>query len=75
MQQEFDFEVIHRRGRDHGNADALSRSNVHPGQEACIASTSVLDHSVQQLQQSDKVIGPLYHAMCQGTRPDPVPRP
>ncbi|KAL5502557.1 hypothetical protein EMCRGX_G009353 [Ephydatia muelleri] len=64
-----------RKGRDHGNADALSRSNVHPGQEACIASTSVLDHSVQQLQQSDKVIGPLYHAICQGTRPDPVPRP
>eukprot|EP00731_Ephydatia_muelleri_P006361 Em0003g609a len=29
-----------RKGRDHGNADALSRSNVHPGQEACIASTS-----------------------------------
>ena len=43
----------------------------HPGQEACIASTSVLDHSVQQLQQRDEVIGPLYHAMCQGTRPDP----
>ena len=43
----------------------------HPGQEACIASTSVLDHSVQQLQQRDEVTGPLYHAMCQGTRPDP----
>ena len=71
MLQEFDFEVIHRRGRDHGNADALSRSNIQPSQEACIASTSVLDHSVQQLQQSDEAIGPLYHAMCQGMRPDP----
>ena len=68
MLQEFDFEVIHRRGRDHGNADALSRSNI---QEACIASTSVLDHSVQQLQQNDEAIGPLYHATCQGMRLDP----
>ena len=71
MLQEFDFQVIHRRGRDHGNADALSRPNIQSGHAVPIASTSTLDSSVQQLQQSDEAIGPLYRAMCLGTKPDP----
>ena len=79
--QEFDFEVIHRSGRSHTNADSLSRCK---GQEAdtdkrdstVIAAPitpedSTRGPSMQQLQQGDETIGPIYQALRGGTRLSP----
>ena len=79
--QEFNFEVVHRRGRKHTNADALSRlpcsqckrdsHNAEP--KAVLAVSFSPDPSAEelsQLQRDDPTIGPVLQAMTTGKRPD-----
>ena len=77
--QEFDFEVIHRSGRNHSNADALSRCGTTGEDEvkrykvnAATVSKDPLDSvNMHQLQEKDEVIGPVLRAMHSGTRVRP----
>ena len=85
--QELDFEVVHRRGRLHSNADALSRMpckqcgrsvteyNVE-GSEELVAATTICaqeDRTIKQLQLEDPVLGPIIKCMQQNT-PQPAPQ-
>ena len=79
--QEFDFKVVHRRGRKHTNADALSRlpckeckrESHHPD----AVTVSTIDFSqgqskdeLSKLQRDDPVIGPVICALARETKPD-----
>ena len=79
--QEYNFTIVHRQGKKHVNADALSRLQ-HQG-EAVVAhtttgqqaeSTDVAEHEDQNdsyvAQQQDPVIGPILAAKEKGSRPD-----
>ena len=79
--QEFDFEVVHRRGRKHKNADALSclpcsqckRDSHNAEPKAVLAISFSPDQSVEELSQllmDDPTIGPVLQAMTTGRRPD-----
>ena len=69
--QEFDFEIVHRRGKRHTNADAVSRLPCHQcGQDqhmnmADVAAATMQlsqEHPVEELrdaQLSDSALGPL----------------
>ena len=78
--QEFDFEVIHRSGRNHSNADALSRCGTTGEDEvkrykvnAATVSKDPLDSvNMHQLQEKDEAIGPVLRAMHSGTRVRPA---
>ena len=76
--QEFEFDIVHRPGKAHGNADALSRLPCHQcGQDnhnsldktAEVAVTALelpephTNESLRQLQLADKVVGPLLQCM------------
>ena len=61
--EEFDFQIQHRPGRQHCNADSLSRS----------VSTVTTDRTDwATLQRSDPVIGPIYR-LVQAGEPRPTP--
>ena len=78
--QEFDFEVIHRSGRNHSNADALSRCDTTGEDEvkrykvnAATVSKDPLDSvNMHQLQEKDEAIGPVLRAILSGTRVRPA---
>ena len=77
--QEFDFEVIHRSGRCHTNANALSRYKDEGEGNSPFATATLLavkdsgcSMNIQQLQQEDDVIGPIHQALSQGARPNPA---
>ena len=65
--QEYDFEVVHRKGRNHLNADALSRvrgptENDSGGVFAVVPVKS----NLQLLQQRDEDIAPIIQAISSG---------
>jgi len=79
LDEEFEFEVLHRPGRQHGNADALSRrpcrqcgrcdsENTAVCQAAKESRTALTEDPVNklvlaQMQQDDEDIGPIYQAL------------
>ena len=70
--QEYDFEVVHRRGRSHQNADALSRRPcTQCGREFHLAAVNTISiartagyskEELLQSQLSDPVVGPILKA-------------
>ena len=80
--QEFDFEVVHRPGKKHTNADALSRVPCNQcGQEShennCSINATTLQASLSPLsglraaQLADPVLGPLLQGKESGSKPNP----
>ena len=75
--EEFQFEVVHRKGRAHGNADALSRIPGHLNDDvlpiANVALTSIVgDRSpqvIRDLQMKDELVGPVFRAKINDTKP------
>ena len=79
--QEFQFTIVHRPGRAHANADALSRQPVRHCSKMCTdanphivnsVTNSVMGYSRDELQQAqaeDKVIGKLLQAKQADYRP------
>ena len=62
--QEFDFQIVYRKGTHHGNADALSRRM--PQYVNVSAATSCVPHSrdeLRQEQKSDPHIQPIWEAL------------
>jgi transposase InsO family protein len=83
--QELDFEVVHRRGASHGNADSLSRLPCRQcgraDHRAADASTEVAvlalqlptgqaSDSLRQSQLADPTLAPLLHGKEACTKPD-----
>lgn len=82
--QEYDFTIIHRPGRSHGNADAMSRrpckqcgreTQVYPtATETDInaVSNTLVERSpedIRQLQMQDPTINPVFQAKEKDSRP------
>ena len=81
--QQFDFEIAHRRGRKHTNADALSRLPCRQcGRDThvdiptvaltSLVSADTIQHSLQDLHQAqleDATIGPILKAKQEGQKP------
>ena len=76
--QEYDFEIIHRRGKLHSNADALSRipcqqCGCHEQVLAQVIGATVLApdrmDTVKQLQGEDTTLKPVIAAKLAGPRP------
>ena len=69
--EEFQFEVVHRRGKAHCNADALSRMLSHPNDDTVdvlpivnVALATILSgrshQDIRNLQTKDELIGPIF---------------
>ena len=83
--QQYDFTIIHRRGRKHCNADAMSRipcsqcgrsePNLNEEELSCISmvvgeATEGGECTMRKLQLEDSEIGPLLLAMEAGVKPE-----
>ena len=80
--QEFNFTIVHRRGRKHNNADALSRlpcrqcgRNSHLGQEELVINTTAIQSPLvpaellRNAQLEDPSLGPLLRGKQHGCKP------
>ena len=74
--QEFDFEILHRKGRLHSNAGALSCVSDEQCEEdnlpSLVATTAIvthLNHQIAQLQSEGPVLGPFVASKEQSTYP------
>ena len=68
--QEYDFTIVHRKGSENQNADALSRQFEHlDDQSAATSVTPSITEDLKLHQQQDKVIFQLYEAFLQNSKP------
>ena len=75
--QEYDFKVVHRRGTQHNNADALSRQPCEQcGRDSHVVGAvmqwlfqSYTPEEMQKLQNDDPAIGPVLQAVGSGNYP------
>ena len=75
--QEYDFKVVHRRGTQHNNADALSRQPCKQcGRDSHVVGAvmqwpfqSYTPEEMQKLQNDDPAIGPVLQAVGSGNYP------
>ena len=78
--EEFQFVVVHRKGKVHCNADAMSRmsNDQHNAvsDEGCVnvALSAVLvegqsQEDIKNCQVNNELVGPVYQAKLEGTRP------
>lgn len=87
--QSYDFDIFHRPGKDHGNADSLSRKpRKHPGQETCpscqvtretvgifaVLGSSLSQAEVQQAQLTEPRLSKVREFLAQPST-DPQPSP
>ena len=78
--QELDFTIVHRQGKKHKNADALSRlpcqqcgRDSHSDEVRVVALTSLVGgEELGRLQNEDATIGLLVQAKLQGEKPPPT---
>ena len=76
--QEFDFEILHRRGRKHTNADALSHRPCRQcgreshGEEPAVSAVTLAtpDPGLRKSQLEDKLIGPFLKAKEAKKKPE-----
>ena len=65
--QEYDFEVVHRKGRNHLNADALSRVQGPTQKDSAgVFAVTPVAGNLQLLQQRDENIAPIIQAISSG---------
>ena len=73
--QEYDFEILHRPGRKHGNADGLSRLPCRQcGQEShnmvsTVTIQGMEEKDLLQKQLEDSTVGPVLRAKGEGKKP------
>ena len=80
--QELDFEIVHRKGRSHNNADALSHipcrqcrqplEELPVAQNTTVGATTITSQGtldIKQFQQDDPVLKPLIQAKLNNTTP------
>ena len=74
--QEFDFSIVHRQGRNHNNADALSRLPCRQcGRESHTTNINALAVSIAepldigQAQKEDLTVGPVFQALLLNEKP------
>ena len=79
--QELDFEVVHRKGKLHGNADALSRipctqcgrQEIMPSEAIAIVGatslSSIEQENLRKLQMEDSLLGPIIQAKLVSVKP------
>ena len=76
-----DFEVVHRKGKLHGNADALSRipctqcgrQEIMPSEAIAIVGatslSSIEQENLRKLQMEDSLLGPIIQAKLVSVKP------
>ena len=80
--QEMDFEIVHRKGRSHNNAHALSRipcrqcgqlpEELPLAQDTAVGATTITNQGsldLKQFQQDDPVLKPIIHAKLKNISP------
>ena len=78
--EEFQFEIVHRKGKVHCNADALSRipsdqhDIVHDEFPVSLVLPTVVvggrsQEDIKNCQVNDELVGPLYQAKIKGVKP------
>ena len=67
--QEFDFEIVHRKGSLHTNADALSRRNHNITHVTVTQTSSIMaKDEIRKAQQEDPVTNHILHALSSSTK-------
>ena len=74
--EEFQFEVVHRKGKIHCNADAMSRipSDQLDNAHVTVVLPAVVvkgrsQEDIRNCQVNDELVGPIYQAKLEGIRP------
>ena len=63
--EEYDFDIVHRKGSLNGNADALSRLPATTSKTVAITSATPKVTGIQQTQQNDLMFQQLYQALLE----------
>ena len=67
--QEFDFDIVYRKGALNTNADALSRREQPVTEVAALTMTSISLDQLRESQQSDPTITQIYNTLMAGSVP------
>ena len=67
--QQYDFEILHRAGRLHDNADALSRNPYDDLPIAALSTDKSQSTEISELQQRDPQISPIVTYKISGELP------
>ena len=65
--EEYNFQIVYRKGTLNGNADALSHQPHSISASVAMTSTTKQITDVQQAQQNDSVFNQIYYALLHST--------